>query len=128
MSARIAPDSVAAIVPVSDYRPPAPAVAQAVPTVAGTSVQTNRNPYVEAAKVSGAVSGAVEGAVESRSPVREEQAPAPLPVEKPGADYVRAVISGALAPRPTSAQELFARVGTSWTPPESEYRLTEKIA
>ena len=81
-----------------------------------------------AAKVSGAVSGAVEGTVEASAPAREEVPPPPMPLEQPGTDYVRAVISGALSPRPKSAQELFMRTGSGWIPTESEYRLADKTA
>jgi len=127
MSARIAPiEPVAAPAPVAEYRPPAPPVADA--SIGGSSVATRKNPYVEAAKVSGAVSGAVEGMVESTSPAREEAPAPPMPLEQPGTDYVRAVISGALSPRPKSAQELFMRTGSGWIPPESEYRLADKTA
>lgn len=126
MAARIAPDSVGAIAPVSEYRPPAPIVARAVdPSVEGAGVGTPKNPYVEAAKVSGAVSGAVEGTIEAETPEPVVTEP---PAEPSGAAYVRAVLSGALSPRPTTAQELFARVGTGWVPPESEYRLADKTA
>ena len=69
MVARIAPDSVGAIAPVAEYRPPAPApVREVAPSIAGAGVQSSPNPYVEAAKVSGEVSGAVSGTVESQSP------------------------------------------------------------
>lgn len=128
MSARIAPEAVGAIAPVAEYRPPALQPAQVAPSIGGSSVETRKNPYVEAAKVSGAVSGAVEGTVEAAFPAREAAPPPPIPAEQPGADYVRAVISGALAPRPRTAQELFARTGTGWVPPESEYRLADKTA
>jgi hypothetical protein len=37
-----------------------------------------------------------------------------------------AVLSGALAPRPTSMQEVFLRTGTGWVPPDSDYRLADK--
>lgn len=124
MSARIAPEAIPAVAPVAEYRLPAVPVREVEP-VQSASVQIRKNPYVEAAKVSGEVSGAVEGTVESQSP---EPAPVEPPKEQPGAAYVRAVISGALSPSPTSAQELFARTGTSWVPPESEYRLADKTA
>jgi hypothetical protein len=124
MSARIAPEAIAAIVPVAEFRLPAVPVRE-VEAVAGADVQIRKNPYMEAAKVSGAVSGAVEGLVENNTP---EPAPVEPPKEQPGAAYVRAVISGALSPRPTTAQELFARTGTGWVPPESEYRLADKTA
>jgi len=124
MVARIAP--VEAVAPVSEYRPPAPVVVRAIePSIEGAGVGPQKNPYVEAAKVSGAVSGAVEGTIESAT---SEPVALPPPSEPSGAAYVRAVISGALSPRPTTAQELFARVGTGWVPPESEYRLADKTA
>jgi hypothetical protein len=124
MSARIAPEAIAAVVPVAEFRLP-PVPVREVEAVAAAQVQVRKNPYMEAAKVSGAVSGAVEGTVESQSP---EPPPVEPPQEQPGAAYVRAVISGALSPRPTTAQELFARTGTGWVPPESEYRLADKTA
>jgi len=125
----IALEPVSPAAPVAEYRPPAPIVVEAAPSVDGTAVETRQNPYVEAARVSGAVSGAVEGTVEAESPARDTSPTPPLPpAEQPGADYVRAVLSGALAPRPKSAQELFMRTGTTWTPPESEYRLADKTA
>ena len=123
----IALEPVSPAPPVAEYRPPAPIIVEAAPSVDGAAVGTRQNPYVEAAKVSGAVSGAVEGTVEASAPAREE-APPPMPVEQPGTDYVRAVISGALSPRPKSAQELFMRTGSGWIPPESEYRLADKTA
>ena len=124
MSARIAPEAIAPALPVAEYRLPAVPVGE-VEALAETKVQIRKNPYMEAAKVSGAVSGAVEGIAEHNSP---EPAPVEPPTEQPGAAYVRAVISGALSPRPTTAQELFARTGTGWVPPESEYRLADKTA
>ena len=124
----IAIEPVSPAAPVAEYRPPAPIIVDAAPAVDGASVQTRQNPYVEAAKVSGAVSGAVEGTVEAAVPAREEAAPLAIPVEQPGSDYVRAVISGALSPRPKTAQELFLRTGSGWVPPESEYRLADKTA
>ena len=125
----IALEPVSPAAPVAEYRPPAPIIVEAAPSVDGAAVETRQNPYVEAAKVSGAVSGAVEGTVEAEFPARDTAPTPPLPpAEQPGADYVRAVLSGALAPRPKSAQELFMRTGTTWTPPESEYRLADKTA
>jgi len=122
MSARIAPDTIGAVAPVADYRQPTPVVSSPPVTSRLQSSDIAENGSL----------GTSTGLARSNTPPVPERTPAPPPplppIEKPGADYVRAVISGALAPRPTSAQELFARVGTSWTPPESEYRLTEKIA
>lgn len=124
----IALEPVSPAAPVAEYRPPAPILVEAAPAVGDASVQAQPNPYVEAAKVSGAVSGAVDGTIDAAFPAREDAPPPPMPLEQPGAAYVRAVISGALSPRPTTAQELFARTGTGWIPPESEYRLADKTA
>lgn len=120
MSARIAPESIGAVAPVAEYRQPAP-------TPNATSI--TRPPPAPSSSDTG-LDRSASSARPEKSDAERRSAPVPPmpPLEQPGADYVRAVISGALAPRPTSAQELFARVGTSWTPPESEYRLTEKIA
>lgn len=119
MSARIAPDSISAIAAAAaEYRQSAQGYASRYVA----PVSETASAYIEAGDRPGfsPQSDALEAQAESMAP--------PMPVERPGSDYVRAVISGALAPRPTTAQELFARVGTSWTPPESEYRLTEKLA
>ena len=51
--------------------------------------------------------------------------PLPAPPDPPGTAYVAAVLSGALAPKPTSAQEAYLRVG-EWAPPDSALRLTDK--
>jgi hypothetical protein len=51
--------------------------------------------------------------------------PLPAPPDPPGTAYVAAVLSGALAPKPTSAQEVYLRVG-EWAPPDSPFRLTDK--
>lgn len=51
--------------------------------------------------------------------------PLPAPPDPPGTAYVAAVLSGALSPKPTSAREVFLRVG-EWTPPDSPLRLADK--
>lgn len=122
MSARIAPEPIVSIAPVfAEYRP------------AAVGAEIRR---VDAVSPSGdATRSQVGSSVAAEVPagqIVEESAPAPVappvapPAEPSGASYVRAVISGALSPRPTSAQELFVRVGTGWVPPESEYRLADK--
>ena len=117
MSARIAPEAVP-MLPVVEYRPPAPA---AVPIV--DPAPEARQAYANMGKAEGSVSGEFEGLVEAERPGPVIPEP---PAEPSGASYVRAVISGALSPRPTTAAELFMRVGTGWVPPESEFRLTDK--
>jgi hypothetical protein len=47
---------------------------------------------------------------------------APLP---PGAMFAAAVIAGRLAPRPQTLEEVYARIGSAWIPPESELRLRD---
>lgn len=49
----------------------------------------------------------------------------PLP-DPPGTAYVAAVLSGALSPRPVTPQEIYRRTG-EWTPPDSPFRLADKI-
>jgi hypothetical protein len=51
--------------------------------------------------------------------------PLPPPPDPPGTAYVAAVLSGALSPKPTSAQEVFLRVG-EWAPPDSSLHLADK--
>jgi len=51
--------------------------------------------------------------------------PLPPPPDPPGTAYVAAVLSGALSPRPTSAQNVYLRLG-EWAPPDSPFRLTDK--
>lgn len=129
MSARIAPDTIGLVAAMAvDYRPHAPAssgreVSPAVPAQgAAPQLRTDAAVGAERPERSETSAPTASNAASEKAP------PPPPPSEQPGADYVRAVIAGELAPRPTTAQELFVRVGTSWTPPESEYRLTEKIA
>jgi hypothetical protein len=51
--------------------------------------------------------------------------PLPAPPDPPGTAYVAAVLSGALSPKPTTAREIFLRVG-EWTPPDSPLHLADK--
>ncbi len=51
--------------------------------------------------------------------------PLPAPPDPPGTAYVAAVLSGALSPKPTTAREVFLRVG-EWTPPDSPLHLADK--
>lgn len=46
----------------------------------------------------------------------------PLP---PGAMFAAAVIAGALSPRPMTLEEVYARIGSAWIPPESELQLRD---
>lgn len=67
---------------------------------------------------------------ETAEPTPEPPAPALPPEEPPlppGAMFAAAVIAGQLSPKPESMEEVFLRVGTSWTPPDSEYRLADKL-
>ncbi len=53
--------------------------------------------------------------------------PAPQPLHN-GGIFAAAVIAGALAPRPQSIEEVYARIGSAWIPPESEMRLRNLLA
>ena len=54
--------------------------------------------------------------------------PMPPPPDPPGTMFAAAVMAGALSPRPQSAEEVFLRLGSAWSPPESDYRLTDREA
>ena len=63
-------------------------------------------------------------------PFPERPAPAeqPAPALEPmrsGSMFAAAVIAGALAPTPQSMEEVYARIGSAWIPPESELRLRD---
>ncbi|HTM78573.1 MAG TPA: hypothetical protein VL133_13210 [Devosia sp.] len=47
------------------------------------------------------------------------------PALPPGAMFAAAVIAGALAPRPQTLEEVYARIGSAWIPPESELQLRD---
>ncbi len=50
------------------------------------------------------------------------------PAAPPGEAFAAAVISGQLAPRPLTAEELRHRLGAAWQPPASPLRLMDKTA
>lgn len=60
-----------------------------------------------------------------REALSEILPPLPPPPDPPGTAYVAAVLSGALSPKPTTAREVFLRVG-EWTPPDSPLHLADK--
>lgn len=60
-----------------------------------------------------------------RESLAEILPPLPPPPDPPGTAYVAAVLSGALSPKPVSAQEVFLRVG-EWSPPDSPLHLADK--
>jgi hypothetical protein len=107
MSAKIAPEPIGSVnTGISDYRPRG---APEAPTPA-----PSRPPAPESLP---------EIEIAAKAPA--EPPPLPEPAA-PGTAFVMAVLSGALAPRPTSMQEVFLRTGTGWVPPDSEYRLADK--
>jgi hypothetical protein len=107
MSARIAPEPIGNVnTGISDYRPRG---APEVPTAAQSKLP------------------APEALLEIEIAAAAAAEPPPLPEPAaPGTAFVMAVLSGALAPRPTSMQEVFLRTGTGWVPPDSDYRLADK--
>lgn len=52
--------------------------------------------------------------------------PMPPPPDPPGTMFAAAVMAGALSPRPQSPEEVFLRLGSAWSPPESGYRLADR--
>ncbi|HHY51092.1 MAG TPA: hypothetical protein GYA10_15275 [Alphaproteobacteria bacterium] len=52
--------------------------------------------------------------------------PMPPPPDPPGTMFAAAVIAGALSPKPETPEEIFLRLGSAWTPPDSELRLADR--
>lgn len=49
----------------------------------------------------------------------------PVDVQKSGSTFAAAILAGALAPRPATLSELYARIGASPIPEDSELRLRD---
>ena len=64
------------------------------------------------------------GQFSERPAPAEQPAPPPVPM-KSGSMFAAAVIAGALAPTPQTIEEVYARIGSAWIPPESELRLRD---
>lgn len=113
MSARIAPAPISAT----------------ISTTLGFQSRTSSGDAAQPA--AGHRSGNLDGAPYQSGPAAPEARaadilpPLPPPPDPPGTAYVAAVLSGALSPKPASAQEVFLRVG-EWTPPDSPLRLADK--
>ena len=60
-----------------------------------------------------------------RRPQREQQPPVPTEPGRSGTIFAAAVLSGALLPRPATLSQLYARIGASPIPEESELRLRD---
>ena len=60
-----------------------------------------------------------------RQPDPEHSAPPPTEPGRSGTIFAAAVLSGALLPRPATLSQLYARIGASPIPEESELRLRD---
>jgi hypothetical protein len=110
MSARIAPEPIStSISTTTDYR--------SRTSTADVALPANTNTPKEPAK---------EETAGSR--FSDVLPPLPAPPDPPGTAFAAAVAAGALSPRPQSPQEIFLRVGGTWSPPESELHLTDVTA
>ena len=58
---------------------------------------------------------------------QQQVAAATPPPPPPGEAFAAAVISGQLAPKPLTPEELRQRLGSSWQPPSSPLRLMDKV-
>ena len=112
MSARIAPDPISATISTSLGFQPRTSSGDAGQPAAGHRSGNFSAPYQSG-----------PSAPEARA--ADILPPLPPPPDPPGTAYVAAVLSGALSPKPTSAREIFLRVG-EWTPPDSPLRLADK--
>lgn len=57
-----------------------------------------------------------------------ESALTQIPEEEPlprGAMFAAAIIAGQLSPKPETMEEVILRAGIGWTPPDSDFRLTD---
>ena len=52
--------------------------------------------------------------------------PVPAPPDPPGTMFAAAVMAGALAPKPETPEEIFLRLGSAWSPPDSDLRLADR--
>jgi hypothetical protein len=108
MSARIAPEPISPATAVPDLRTrTAPSEPGGVPVVgdAGKTTHQDLQPGERFADV---------------------LPPLPAPPDPPGTMFAAALVSGALSPRPETPQELLLRLGTSWSPPDSDLRLADR--
>mgnify|MGYP000253433226 CR=1 FL=1 len=106
MSARIAPESVSAVVvPVSDYRPRTSGAVEVAPIDAGGGPQNDMQPGQRFADV---------------------LPPLPPPPDPPGLMFAAALVAGALSPKPETAEEVFLRLGKDWSAPESQLHLADR--
>jgi hypothetical protein len=111
MSARIALEPVTAAIPAAEYR---------------------QRPAVSDQRVEPVASPANAG----NATVANEEAPAmrfddvlpplPAPPDPPGTMFAAAVMAGALSPKPETPEEIFLRLGSAWSPPDSDLRLSDR--
>lgn len=107
MVARIAPSPIASSIAIGD-----------VMTLATES------PAARAERYGQSPPSAEQRRTDQQAPVAE----APPPPTPPGEAFAAAVISGQLAPKPVTPEELRQRLGAAWQPPNSPLRLMDKIA
>lgn len=107
MSARIAPELVNTALAAADYRSRATTTAGMTPPAGPALPEHGEPPPPRAADTLPAL---------------------PLPPDPPGTMFAAAVMAGALAPRPTTPEEAFLRLGTVWRPPDSVLQLADREA
>ncbi len=116
MSARIAPEPISSTsVALGDYRSRLPTQQMREPAV---QLPDTRTPNLPPQPTNAQASGTPQAAVEAP----------PEPALPPGAMFAAAVIAGALPPNPETPHELALRIGGRWSPPDSDLRLTDRIA
>lgn len=109
MSARIAPEPIGPVTTTPEFRPRPTAGEQQV---------------VSAAE--GPTSAGGDGPKAPGERFADVLPPLPPPPDPPGTMFAAAVVSGALSPRPQTVEELILRLGTAWSPPDSELRLADR--
>ena len=110
MSARIAPEPVSTTVSTAaDYRPR---------TLLG-------DPQTIAPAASGTAAASEQDQAQG-SRFADMLPPVPAPPDPPGTMFAAAVMAGALAPKPETPEEIFLRLGSAWSPPDSELHLADR--
>jgi hypothetical protein len=109
MSARIAPEPISNALPtVADYR--------------------SRSSGADQAQVVETGGGSTPAAADEPAVPRPADVlpPLPAPPDPPGTMFAAAVMAGALSPRPETPQEIFLRLGSAWSPPDSSLHLADR--
>lgn len=118
MSASIAPEPISATVSVPEFRTRS--------TLGDTSNVATGRTTVSATNAPAPAPNEPQVFVTPDMP--DVLPPLPAPATPPGTAFAAAVIAGALSPKPETPTEIFLRLGSAWSPPDSDLHLTDSKA